>query len=148
MELDCSVQYARDYPVLWMKLDKDTGQHHLIISSGSTLIIRDSRFSLRYDPSSSLYTLQVKDLQETDAGTVSQCLWPCICTIKPFWFNLSAVPVSNSHWGQQQGKVSIGLFIRWFVWFTGNKFWLNACVLLTGYCKRGCFSENTAGNLG
>ncbi|XP_021944629.1 lachesin isoform X2 [Folsomia candida] len=72
VELDCSVQYARDYPVLWMKLDKDTGQHHLIISSGSTLIIRDSRFSLRYDPSSSLYTLQVKDLQETDAGTY-QC---------------------------------------------------------------------------
>lgn len=55
-----------------MKLDKQTGQNHLIISSGSTLIIRDSRFSLRYDPSSSLYTLQVKDLQETDAGTY-QC---------------------------------------------------------------------------
>ena len=40
----------------------------MLISSGSTLILRDSRFSLRYDPSSSLYTLQVKDLQETDAG--------------------------------------------------------------------------------
>jgi neuronal growth regulator 1 len=70
--LDCSVQYARDYPVLWIKLDKDTGSNHLTISSASTLIIRDSRFSLRYDPSSSLYTLQVKDLQETDAGTY-QC---------------------------------------------------------------------------
>lgn len=72
VELDCSVQYARDYPVLWIKLDRDTGRNHLTISSGSTLIIRDSRFSLRYDPSSSLHTLQVKDLQETDAGTY-QC---------------------------------------------------------------------------
>lgn len=58
--------------VLWLRLDKETGQNHLTISYGSTLIIRDSRFSLRYDPSSSLYTLQVKDLQETDAGTY-QC---------------------------------------------------------------------------
>ncbi|CAL8080651.1 unnamed protein product [Orchesella dallaii] len=72
VELECSVQYARDYPVLWIRLDKETGQNHLTISSGSTLIIRDSRFSLRYDPTSSLYTLQVKDLQETDAGTY-QC---------------------------------------------------------------------------
>lgn len=72
VELECSVQYARDYPVLWIRLDKETGQNHLTISYGSTLIIRDSRFSLRYDPTSSLYTLQVKDLQETDAGTY-QC---------------------------------------------------------------------------
>ncbi|CAG7833451.1 unnamed protein product, partial [Allacma fusca] len=72
VELECSVQYARDYPVLWIKRDNSNQQNPLLISSGSTLIIRDSRFSLRFDPSSSLYTLQVKDLQETDAGTY-QC---------------------------------------------------------------------------
>lgn len=30
--------------------------------------MRDSRFSLRYDTDSSTYTLQIKDIQETDAG--------------------------------------------------------------------------------
>ncbi|CAL8130911.1 unnamed protein product [Orchesella dallaii] len=72
VELECSVQYAHDYPVLWIRLDKETGQHHLTISSGSTLIIRDSRFNLHHESGTSLYTLQVKELQETDAGTY-QC---------------------------------------------------------------------------
>lgn len=34
MELECSVQYASDYPVLWIRLDKETGQNPLLISSG------------------------------------------------------------------------------------------------------------------
>ena len=72
VELECSVQFARDYPVIWIKKDSSNQQNPLIISSGSTLIIRDSRFSLRFDQSSSLFTLQVKDLQETDAG-IYQC---------------------------------------------------------------------------
>ncbi|KAH0998672.1 hypothetical protein HUJ05_006841 [Dendroctonus ponderosae] len=49
-----------------MKLD--TGSS-LPISTGSSLILHDSRFSLRYDPASSTYVLQIKDMQETDAGT-------------------------------------------------------------------------------
>lgn len=65
MELDCSVQYAQDYPVLWVKM---RSSELLPISTGSSLIIRDSRFSLRYDTASSTYTLQIKDIQETDAG--------------------------------------------------------------------------------
>ncbi|GLG92915.1 Lachesin [Gryllus bimaculatus] len=68
VELDCSVQYAQDYPVLWMKIDRTRMVDPLPISTGSSLIIRDSRFSLRYDTASSTYTLQVKDIQETDAG--------------------------------------------------------------------------------
>jgi len=72
VELECSVQYATDYPVIWIKSDTSQGQNPLLISSGSTLILRDSRFSLRFDPSSTLYTLQIKDLQETDAGSY-QC---------------------------------------------------------------------------
>jgi hypothetical protein len=59
VELDCSVQYAQDYPVLWMKIDQNRTQDPLPISSGSSLIIRDSRFSLRYDTASSTFTLQV-----------------------------------------------------------------------------------------
>jgi hypothetical protein len=65
VSLDCSVQYAKDYNVEWVKLGNDDV---LVISVGSTRIIRDSRFSLRYDLSSSTYTLQIKDIQETDAG--------------------------------------------------------------------------------
>ncbi|XP_050316013.1 lachesin [Anthonomus grandis grandis] len=64
VELACSVQYTTDYPVVWMKQDSS-----LPISSGSSLILHDSRFALKYDRSSSTYTLQIKDMQETDAGT-------------------------------------------------------------------------------
>ena len=44
------------------------GATPVMISSGSGLIIRDSRFALRYDGAASTYTLQIKDIQETDAG--------------------------------------------------------------------------------
>lgn len=65
VELQCSVQYGQDYPVLWMKIN---GPDQVPISSQTTLILRDSRFSLRYDTTSSTYALQIKDIQETDAG--------------------------------------------------------------------------------
>ncbi|KAJ8916643.1 hypothetical protein NQ315_000288 [Exocentrus adspersus] len=51
-----------------MKVDKNQNSQSLPISTGSSLILHDSRFSLRYDPSSSTYLLQIKDIQETDAG--------------------------------------------------------------------------------
>lgn len=66
VELVCSVQYAQDYPVLWLKVSS-LGET-LPVSTSSTLIVRDSRFALRYDKASSTYTLQIKDIQETDAG--------------------------------------------------------------------------------
>ncbi|XP_037822181.1 LOW QUALITY PROTEIN: lachesin [Lucilia sericata] len=65
VEFDCSVQYAKEYSVIWTKTDGDS----VFLSTGSTLVIKDSRFSLRYDPNSSTYKLQIKDIQETDAGT-------------------------------------------------------------------------------
>lgn len=71
VELECSVQYATDYTVLWVKNTFGRGDP-VFLSTGSSLVIRDSRFALRYDPSSSTYTLQVKDIQETDAG-IYQC---------------------------------------------------------------------------
>nr|QHB15674.1 catalase-like protein [Bemisia tabaci] len=71
-ELECSVQYAQEYPILWVKADRLNGSEQLPISSGSSLIVRDSRFALRHDVSSSTYTLQIKDIQETDAG-LYQC---------------------------------------------------------------------------
>lgn len=55
--MDCSVQYAQDYPILWIKVNA-LGET-LPVSSSSSLIVRDSRFALRYDKASSTYTLQV-----------------------------------------------------------------------------------------
>lgn len=71
VEIECSVQYAQDYTVLWVKNTRERSDP-VFLSTGSSLVIRDSRFALRYDPSSSTYTLQIKDIQETDAGTY-QC---------------------------------------------------------------------------
>ncbi|CAH0549583.1 unnamed protein product [Brassicogethes aeneus] len=68
VELSCSVQYTADYSVIWMKVNKDQSGYSLPISTGSSLILHDSRFSLRYDPSSSTFLLQIKDIQETDSG--------------------------------------------------------------------------------
>ena len=94
IELECSVQYVRDFPVLWIKIDNVDPSRTIPLSTGSNLIVKDSRFSLRYDQASSTYTLQVmicfnftlwvssaifrklnqpsflqiKDIQENDAG--------------------------------------------------------------------------------
>lgn len=67
VELQCSVQYAQDYNVVWIKQTGDRFDS-VFISNSASLVLKDSRFALRYDVSSSTYTLQIKDLQETDAG--------------------------------------------------------------------------------
>ncbi|XP_053662636.1 lachesin [Anopheles marshallii] len=71
VELDCSVLYASDYSVHWVKTSNDRSDV-VFLSTGSSLVLKDSRFSLRYDLSSTSYTLQIKDIQETDAG-IYQC---------------------------------------------------------------------------
>lgn len=69
--MECSVQYAKEYSVFWTKTTKDRADY-VFLSTGSSLVLKDSRFALRYDPASSTYTLQIKDIQETDAG-IYQC---------------------------------------------------------------------------
>uniref|UniRef100_A0A1Y9IVE3 Ig-like domain-containing protein n=1 Tax=Anopheles minimus TaxID=112268 RepID=A0A1Y9IVE3_9DIPT len=71
VELECSVLYANDYSVHWVKTSSDRSDV-VFLSTGSSLVLKDSRFSLRYDLSSTSYTLQIKDIQETDAG-IYQC---------------------------------------------------------------------------
>lgn len=71
VELDCSVQYARDYTVVWIKTRRHRSDY-VFLSTGSSLVLRDSRFSLKYTESSSTYTLQIRDIQETDDG-IYQC---------------------------------------------------------------------------
>lgn len=88
--MDCSVLYATEYPILWVKLpshcsvERDHSNRYdfraqevdsctpVPLSSGSALIVRDNRFSMRYDTASSTYTLQIKDVQRPDEGTY-QC---------------------------------------------------------------------------
>jgi len=62
--MDCSVLYATEYPVLWMKIGSDGKP--IPLSKDSSLIIRDNRFALRYDTASATYTLQIKDVQRSD----------------------------------------------------------------------------------
>lgn len=65
VELKCAVQFAEEYSVNWVKIGSDSA---VFLSTGSTMVLKDSRFSLRHDQASTTYTLQIKDLQETDAG--------------------------------------------------------------------------------
>lgn len=58
VELSCSVQYGQDYPVLWMKTDRQQGDQ-TPISNRQSLIIKDSRFSIVYHSDTSTYRLQV-----------------------------------------------------------------------------------------
>lgn len=60
VELQCSVQYAQEYPILWIKVNKETVHEQVALSTGTALIIRDSRFSLKYDTASTTYILQVR----------------------------------------------------------------------------------------
>lgn len=60
VELQCSVQYAQEYPVLWIKVNKESVHEQVALSTGTALIIRDSRFALKYDTASTTYILQVR----------------------------------------------------------------------------------------
>jgi len=68
LEVHCQVQYAKDYPVVWTKVNKENPNNHLFISRGSTIIIPESRYSVLFDEKQSIYTLVINKVQEIDAG--------------------------------------------------------------------------------
>ena len=70
VELECSVQNAQEYPILWIKINGPSDQ--VVISSQQSLILPDSRFSLRYNKASSTYALKIKDIEISDEGAY-QC---------------------------------------------------------------------------
>jgi len=73
IEMKCTVNYAFDYPVLWYKLNSINRQNDLLVSRGTTIILKkDPRFSVDLDKSTSTYTLKIRDIQETD-GSTYQC---------------------------------------------------------------------------
>lgn len=69
VELSCSVQYGTDFSVIWMKNGVKNQNDHIFLSTGTSLVVKESRFALLYDGASATYTVLIKDLQETDAGT-------------------------------------------------------------------------------
>lgn len=72
IEMKCTIQYASDYPVIWMKLDSVDRNNDLPITTGTTLILTDPRFNIDFDKETSTYTLKINDIQETD-GSIYQC---------------------------------------------------------------------------
>ncbi|KAF7494989.1 Lachesin [Sarcoptes scabiei] len=72
LDLSCSVQYAKNYPVIWAKIDQFNPTKILFISKGASLSVPDHRYSIRHDDASSTYTLQISKIQEIDAG-IYQC---------------------------------------------------------------------------
>lgn len=68
VELSCSVQYGSDFSVIWLKLGKNKNEH-TFLSTGTSLVVKESRFALLYDGASATYTVLIKDLQEADSGT-------------------------------------------------------------------------------
>jgi len=72
IEMKCTIQYASDYPVIWMKLDSVDRNNDLPITTGTTLILTDPRFNVELDTDTSTYILRIRDIQETD-GAVYQC---------------------------------------------------------------------------
>lgn len=71
VELSCSVQYGTEFSVIWLKTGGNKNDH-IFLSTGTSLVVKESRFALLYDGASATYTVLIKDLQETDAGTY-QC---------------------------------------------------------------------------
>lgn len=71
VELACSVQYGTEYSVNWLKVGKNRNDR-IFLSTGTSLVVKESRFALLYDGASATYIVLIKDLQEGDAGTY-QC---------------------------------------------------------------------------
>lgn len=61
VELTCSVLYAREFPVLWVKVVSDD---IVVISNGYAIVIKDSRFTTNQDIDHDRYTLKVANGNE------------------------------------------------------------------------------------
>ncbi|XP_055331058.1 lachesin-like [Paramacrobiotus metropolitanus] len=74
IDLKCAVQFAKDFPVMWMRRGYADSTDTPLSFRGSR-IVPDNRYSVRYDETSMTFVLQIQDLQETDQG-VYQCQIP------------------------------------------------------------------------
>ena len=66
--LFCTVQYAKEYPVVWIKVNEQNPNNYLFISRGSSIIVPESRYAIRFDEKQLTYELIISKVQEIDAG--------------------------------------------------------------------------------
>ncbi|CAH1732425.1 unnamed protein product [Aphis gossypii] len=71
VDLDCSTKHSREFNVLWIKVIKNQTDESIVLSSGSTLIVKDPRVSLvtEIKQDSSRYIIHINNIQEDDAST-------------------------------------------------------------------------------
>lgn len=80
VSLKCTTQYSKDYPVHWIKVNRENPNTNLFISKGATVNVPNSRYSVyieeqyggayNYYPSRT-YTLTIDKIQEVDSGRYS-----------------------------------------------------------------------------
>ncbi|KAG8196343.1 hypothetical protein JTE90_013826 [Oedothorax gibbosus] len=68
VQLDCSVQYAEDYSVIWLKTNPDNPSDQTFISSGTNQIVPGDRYGVTFTEATGTYALKINKLQEIDAG--------------------------------------------------------------------------------
>ncbi|XP_071040811.1 lachesin [Parasteatoda tepidariorum] len=68
VELECQVQYAEDYSVVWVKTNPDQPSDQLFISSNTNQIVPGERYAIRFKDDTKTYVLKINKLQEIDAG--------------------------------------------------------------------------------
>ena len=64
VELTCTIQNGKEYPILWMRLGGK--REPFPISTGPSLLVHDKRFSLENDPETGSYILSIREVQKTD----------------------------------------------------------------------------------
>ncbi|XP_027849989.2 lachesin-like [Aphis gossypii] len=70
VDLDCSTKHFLEFNVLWFKVTTDEIDTSILLSSGSTLIVKDPRVSLitEIKQDSSRFIIHINDIQEDDAS--------------------------------------------------------------------------------
>lgn len=77
LKLRCITQYAKDYPVHWIKENTENRNNYLFISKGSTINVPNSRYSISIEDgreswsTSRTYILTIDKIQEIDSGRYS-----------------------------------------------------------------------------
>lgn len=68
LDLVCTVQYSRDYPVVWHKINNENSRNSLFISRGSQVVGPANKYAVNYNERTSTYTVIINKVQEVDAG--------------------------------------------------------------------------------
>ncbi|XP_049793295.1 lachesin-like [Schistocerca nitens] len=68
VQLDCKVNNGGNYSVIWLHIDPNRPETPLIISSGSSLLTHNARYSVITDTATSEYCLLIRDIHDTDEG--------------------------------------------------------------------------------